>query len=726
MADFKPEERGLVWRETCWTLSMLFLRRERTKEEKVAWRVRKAKIVKGGTRVVWLLVVIDVALLGMWIMGRRGPASISQQVPRHLNDGEGSTEQYTIEVHEEDEAHYESEAEQSCPSTDTTCQDVQGVGDSCHRENDNADHEACGSVREVQSERSSLWSRRRKRLTGTCKVKNTPHSGIPRDERSLYMMEQVYKPTDADSAFRQRPCSTRGCRWLQSYLTDEPAVREAARKNAPCHDFYHHVCEARSITPYQLGAKKLMEGMRRLISREKLTENNLPAGHVSLFKRCLEGKDLLIKDHIRYDWEEKKLDGGCPFRMPKLPLTLANRFFKAGRRRTMPEFFDHIKSLTNNLSLDDSTHPAKGYFAREWVPGACQWISRAARCHYALDLQMPSGEHLERYQLYWKVMYFSPLLGPMANRIFEAVFKEPPKARVQACFSLLEDQYFLNATKLARRALKEAVHRPHDALSRVSWLLRWALRDRAPRWLSRRNRTCRTKALEAGAKAAGGASEAALAGFAKTEEFNLSVAMAVRRHMEVVDAEFLHSHRRIDTPDVSLFTAEAHYVKKRKAVVVSPGLVALMMNATHSSDPMVTTLVGAPILRTMLPRRKGMYSWRWTSQRRLTGVTSCVQNKGHYKKEYAERVVTETAVLEPLFDAYRRSLADEVGLGKRLTREYSNNELFYVLWALGHCGEPQGDVIVNAAVNNSAHFANTFGCSRGDRLWSEDKCTFWH
>ncbi|XP_037580533.2 uncharacterized protein LOC119463780 [Dermacentor silvarum] len=290
------------------------------------------------------------------------------------------------------------------------------------------------------------------------------------------------------ASFRQTLCSTSGCRWLQSFLDEGGLPRkEAARRNLPCTNFYRHVCDAKTRSPYKLGTEKLMESMRRILSRHKAQEGRLPVNSDSLFKRCMEGVDLMIKDHIRYDWDEKKLDG-CTYNMPKTPVTLSDRFFKSGRRRTMPEFFDYIKGLTNNLSLDDSTVPAKGFFTREWIPAACQWVARAARCHYALDLGMETGEHLARYQLYWKVIYFSPLLGPMTNRIFEAVFDEPPKARVQACFNLMEDHYITNTTKTARRALKGAIRRPHDVLSRVSWLLRWALRDRVPRWLSRRNR----------------------------------------------------------------------------------------------------------------------------------------------------------------------------------------------------------------------------------------------
>ncbi|KAL3250565.1 hypothetical protein MRX96_055468 [Rhipicephalus microplus] len=533
----------MVWKETCWTMSMLLQRGERTKEERAAWRLQKRKIVKSGTTLLRWLFIIDIALFALYAIAPRIPfnfnAYLARQVARERSIGRqyadnidelgGYSEaddaslfdlyndNYRSTYGDDSDIGKEKDAQQGADYSDDNgsgerdehCRRSQA---SYSKKNDCPSTEACtegcsckcpGCKSAAQSDTEKATShktstehthkkseqrRRSKRLTGTCKERNVLRRHIPRNARARYFIEHIYKPMDADSMFRQTPCATPSCRWLQSLLNSGGSQRrEAANRNRPCTNFYRHVCEAKTWSPYKIGSDKLMDSMRRIISRHKTQDGALPANSDSLFKRCMEGVDLMIKDHIRYDWDEKKLDG-CTSNFPKTPLTLSERFFKSGRRRTMPEFFDYIKSLTNNLSLDDSTEPASGFFTREWIPAACQWVARAARCHYAIDLAMESGEHLDRYQLYWKVIYFSPLLGPMANRIFEAVFDEPPKARVQACFNLMEDHYITNTTKTARLALKQAVRRPHDILSKVSWLLRWALRDRVPRWLSRRNR----------------------------------------------------------------------------------------------------------------------------------------------------------------------------------------------------------------------------------------------
>ncbi|XP_077531091.1 uncharacterized protein LOC144143164 [Haemaphysalis longicornis] len=755
------------WRKSVWTLHQLFGHPKRTRKQSLAWKREKRQIVEGGKKVLVCLLAIDIMLFAFWMMGKTKILQEKAEVDRPLGDWEGFAEGYSRETEDEwnntdvyiedgsengtiatGAGEYEAESELSCaasPGGSPYTGGYQGQRDlkknasrsSCKCNCNDKCKDICKKAKQSPEERrreKKLLARRRRverrRLTATCKDKNVLRRPIPSDQRAGYFMEYVYKPWDADSEFPHKPCSAPGCRWLRSFLTNgnDPAVMAAARQHSPCDDFYRHVCEARPRTPYQRGSHKLMDEMRGLLKtrgkKKKKNLGKLPYAHASLFKRCLEGRDVVIKDHITYDWEERKMRG-CPIRVPTVPLKLSERFFRTrtGSRRTMPEFFQYIAKLTTNLSMDDRVAPPeKGYVAREWVPGACQWVARAARCHYFMDLQMTDDDHLNRYQLYWKIMYFSPLMGSMTQRIYEEVYTDPPKPRVQACFNLLEDHYYMNATKLARRVLKETVPRPHDVLSRVGWFIRWALRDRVPTWLARRNGT---RIAKAAASKDGALDKMAVAAAALKLDFNESVAREVRRHLEALDTDLMHSSRREEAPEVSLFAQEGRYTKKRKNVVVPPGLLAVMINATPSLDPIMTTLVGAPILRVLLPHRGGPYSWRWASERRLRGVTDCVQKKMASSKAVAEQVVTESALLDPLFDAFRRNLADDVGLGHRLNPRYSNSELPYVLWALGHCGDPMGDVIVNGAVNNSAHFSKTFGCTRGDRLWSEDKCPFW-
>ncbi|KAH9379827.1 hypothetical protein HPB48_010400 [Haemaphysalis longicornis] len=74
---------------------------------------------------------------------------------------------------------------------------------------------------------------------------------------------------------------------------------------------------------------------------------------------------------------------------------------------------------------------------------------------------------------------------------------------------------------------------------------------------------------------------------------------------------------------------------------------------------------------------------------------------------------------------YKRRLLEEFDHGVRLHRDYSNAELFFVLWALGHCGQRDADVLVNAALRNSALFARVFQCSVNKAMWEGHRCPFW-
>ncbi|KAH9380072.1 hypothetical protein HPB48_011169 [Haemaphysalis longicornis] len=93
--------------------------------------------------------------------------------------------------------------------------------------------------------------------------------------------------------------------------------------------------------------------------------------------------------------------------------------------------------------------------------------------------------------------------------------------------------------------------------------------------------------------------------------------------------------------------------------------------------------------------------------------------------DFAEETALESGVLVPLFALYKRQLLEELGQGVRLHRDYNNAELFFVLWALGHCGERQAQALVNGALKNSALFARTFQCSVNQAMWNGRRCPFW-
>lgn len=87
--------------------------------------------------------------------------------------------------------------------------------------------------------------------------------------------------------------------------------------------------------------------------------------------------------------------------------------------------------------------------------------------------------------------------------------------------------------------------------------------------------------------------------------------------------------------------------------------------------------------------------------------------------------VYESALLGPLFDRYRWGVHEKYAEDVYMTQDYNNLELFYVLWAMGKCGDKRGGAVVNAVLRNSMRFARTFDCKLMDDMFSSRKCNFW-
>ncbi|KAK8757682.1 hypothetical protein V5799_004686, partial [Amblyomma americanum] len=71
----------------------------------------------------------------------------------------------------------------------------------------------------------------------------------------------------------------------------------------------------------------------------------------------------------------------------------------------------------------------------------------------------------------------------------------------------------------------------------------------------------------------------------------------------------------------------------------------------------------------------------------------------------------------------RRKLDDSEGSGTLLHPSYTNGQLFFVLWALGHCGELKGATLVNTVARNSGHFAEAFQCTTKTTMSAVEKCS---
>ncbi|KAH7939071.1 hypothetical protein HPB52_005247 [Rhipicephalus sanguineus] len=186
--------------------------------------------------------------------------------------------------------------------------------------------------------------------------------------------------------------------------------------------------------------------------------------------------------------------------------------------------------------------------------------------------------------------------------------------------------------------------------------------------------------------------------------------------------------------DVSIYSwqASVRYLEDRKALVLPLGLLGLFMNSMSTIEPVLVPALGRPVIRELMPVRQGPYFWRRHNEQRLDAIVDCVAAvldvagaEQADARALATEVALESGVLQPLLALYDRRLHEEHTRGVRLHSDYSNAELFFVLWALGHCGEKNAAILVNGALRNFAPFSRAFQCAVNQAMWTGHRCPFW-
>ncbi|KAG0437532.1 hypothetical protein HPB47_017396 [Ixodes persulcatus] len=286
-----------------------------------------------------------------------------------------------------------------------------------------------------------------------------------------------------------------------------------------------------------------------------------------------------------------------------------------------------------------------------------------------------------------------------ADAVLTLSYGNVPEPRLHACLELLEDIFATQAVRVATVALQDAVDDLPGTVVHWVWEARQVLRPRLAAWVTSIMRS------DTG------------------ENVDKDVLDTVNSLNLLEAATFNGSGK--DSSDMSIFSWLVLYEPHRRALVIPQGLLGVLVNASSTVEPIFVPAVGAQILRALLPRRNGPYPWPRSHHVHLHRITGCFARSLHIDTDIALEVARESAVLVPLFDLYRRKVREEFGDGTRLHPDHTNGQLFFVLWALGHCGETDGAVLVNGAAKHSALFQRTFYCQSGQSMSTGKQCSFW-
>ncbi|KAH6923676.1 hypothetical protein HPB50_005138 [Hyalomma asiaticum] len=335
----------------------------------------------------------------------------------------------------------------------------------------------------------------------------------------------------------------------------------------------------------------------------------------------------------------------------------------------------------------------------------CRWIADSARCHLTGRFRA-SGAVLTQYQQLWNELFFAPLFVTQEDSMLWDLVGSGRNARKRACVHIYEVLFRMKSVEAATAVLNKNLVDVKEKVGQALENVQHMLSQRVPYWLSRheedellRYQVGRRPAYLAELQAV----RAELAGVSKSSASDLGT---------------------------SVFSWKVKYDRVKNVLTVPHGLVSIMARS-DMVEPVFAVPVSAPLMRLLLPRPGGPYSWMPGHDQHLAYVTECFRSVHNASLDVddnsalLEQLVYESALLGPLYDVYRMTIFENFDESVRLHDRYDNWQLFYVIWTMTHCGDPRRAQLVNAVLRNSVRFTRSFNCGLKDAMYQRRKCNFW-
>ncbi|KAL3250752.1 hypothetical protein MRX96_055397 [Rhipicephalus microplus] len=519
----------------------------------------------------------------------------------------------------------------------------------------------------------------------------------PDDNYTETVLSQVFgadaKPT--------KECTTPACKRLKKMMSK--AFESSGPAPSACEDFYRHVCRSRKPF-YKHASQDLMVAvvnrvLRNVKSRDELSENS---DHVRMLQLCVDG-DSKASD-FAFGCDFSKINGtssqACPTDYPLIAQILSDNVLKGNPDLTAEEFVADLKRSVEDLGIssplqDKRDHTPKG-ISVDMKEAVCRWLADSARCHLSGRFHV-YGDVITQYQQLWNELFFAPLSEAQENSVLWDIFDGGKDARMKACAHIHEKLFRVQSLQEATAVL-DKIMGGHRGENRASLGQRTA--------------------------------------HAKHEEDELLRYQVKRRpaylaELQAVDAELAGvSEPSASDLGTSVFSWKVRYDQARNMLTVPHGLMAVMVKS-DVEEPVLAGPVSAPLMHLLLPRPKGPYSWKEGHDQHLAYVKECFRSAHNASLDVdgdsalLEELVYDSALLGPLFDEYRRTIFETFDGDVYLHPDYDNWQLFYVIWTMTHCGEPQRADLVNAVLRNSVRFTRSFNCGLMHAMYQRRKCNFW-
>lgn len=375
-----------------------------------------------------------------------------------------------------------------------------------------------------------------------------------------------------------------------------------------------------------------------------------------------------------------------------------------------------------------------------------------------------SALDVANFIIYSTLLHLSPLLQNMSRLIplgMEDTVKNIP-VQVQGCLRLTEKAYELGTRVLGLKALgvKEWSQETSKATAVTGIVddLKRSLAKYAKVWFvnkgSRKDALRRLRSLRINL-------------FGSTPHDEIRYARGEKLISSPEDIVSLlgdssaRNQRQSSFFPVSIFSPVPMYVAETHTLYLPHALFGMINNVSQLTDPIFLPLIGAPILKAMMSvidsrgtqtiiSKTGVTARWWTpaEDKKLTRITTCFGNLYASALKVLlinpdwqvlmEDFVSQGAILEPLYHAYKERLAQYYPEGLRVDQGFTADMLYFIVYTMGLC-EPAGSekyklkykvaiparILVNAHLGSNERFRRTFGCVKDDEMVPPQSCNYW-
>lgn len=490
---------------------------------------------------------------------------------------------------------------------------------------------------------------------------------------ATHLGERIVLPShyfDSDSA---PLCDSRACMWLSRYLE-----RNVDGNLDPCGDFHAFACSKHDEAFGAAGMRQFIKSLHQLFEERLRTK---PALDASALEDCVLGHDV-VSAAIVQDQHNTSLPTDCNVSYPHIPFTISEQYFENHRHATVEDFVEHIVGRYPGVQwfFHDIPPGVPRLASPPWAFGAAGRVSGSAKCYLARRLDATA--EVGTYMTLWNVLYFSPFVDHLYNDLRQNTTLR--ESRLEACLRLVDDNFPATTRSLGVAALKAAVPNYEKDVRQLVSAVTHSLGRYLKRWLSG-NRN----------KIIAGLGTMRVA-FAKDEK------LLARR-------------------TASLFDATATYSAPESEMTIPQGLLTVLLGSSSNIDPIFVPHIGSEILRSLLLVPNTAF-WLPGDIEAWNRHRHCVSQRTNDSASLDD-IVASNVALGPLFAVYRDYVLKQHPETVRLSANFTNEQLFFVIWAVSKCGGKADEI--NGPLLHFERFTKAFHCVTGQGMVPETRCPFW-